>query len=113
MKVFAILEVDEKRLAETGNTFENEMQWTEESGISLVEYQNYDECSEYEYQAFIWDSREQKMISDGRPMHTEELCRSRLNERIREKLMPSYMDTNKVQICKRTITVVIGKWEVI
>ncbi|MCI9077609.1 MAG: hypothetical protein HFH68_01625 [Lachnospiraceae bacterium] len=39
MKIVAVLEVDEKKLAETGHSFEEEMGWAEQSGIILKEYQ--------------------------------------------------------------------------
>ena len=38
MKIIAILNVDEEKLAETGNDFESEMGWVEESGITLERY---------------------------------------------------------------------------
>lgn len=61
MKVIAILEIDEGKLAGTGHSFEEEMNWAAQSGIFLKEYQEMDKCSGYEYAAFVWNTKEENM----------------------------------------------------
>ena len=50
MRVIAVLDVDEERLAKTGNDFNDRMGRLGRIGITLREYTKMDGISEYEYE---------------------------------------------------------------
>ena len=56
MRVIAVLDVDEERLAKTGNDFNDRMGRLGRIGITLREYTKMDGISEYEYAAFVWNT---------------------------------------------------------
>ncbi len=111
MKVIAVLEVDERKLAETGNSFEEEMGWAAQSGIILKEYKEADKASEYEYAAFVWNTDKQEYEQAGRPVHTEMLCRSRFNEYAEKGWFTKRYDASKVVFKKRLVSVLCSGWE--
>lgn len=111
MKIIAVLDIDEKKLGETGCSFEDEMGWTVKSGIYLKEYQESSMCSEYEYAAFVWDTDTRKYVQVTKPVATGLLCKNRYEERLREgQVLPSY-DTDSVVFRKRLVSTVLGGWE--
>lgn len=110
-KILAILDINEEMLEKTGHTFEDEMMWLSESGISMNKYKDISGYKDYEYQAFAWDIIMKKMVPINYPTHTEELCKARLNEEINSGYFPSYLDPNKVQIRKRLVHTFFEYWE--
>ncbi len=84
MKVIAILEIDEGKLAGTGHSFEEEMNWAAQSGIFLKEYQEMDKCSGYEYAAFVWNTKEEKYVKVTRTVTTKFLCKNRYRKYVKE-----------------------------
>ena len=111
MRVIAVLEINEKKLSETGHSFEEEMDWVAQSGITLKEYQETSRCSAYEYAAFVFDTSTREYVQVGNPVATELLCKNRYEERVMEKqLLPSY-DTDKVVFRKRLVSALYSGWE--
>lgn len=107
MRVVAILEIDKEKLAESGGSFEHEMRWVEQSGIRMVEYQ--EQKGEYEYASFLWSRSRGRYEQVNRAVHTELLCRNRLQEYI-IKGCKDY-DTSKVIFKKRLVSILCGGWE--
>lgn len=111
MRVIAILEVDQEKLAETGHTLEDEMGWIAQSGISMVSHEEIKPSSEYEYAAFAWNTKEQKYEQLGRAVMTERLCRERFREYAEKGWFMDSYDTNRVVFKKRLTVVLQTKWE--
>lgn len=111
MRVIAVLEVDEDKLAEMEHSFEDEMKWAADSGITLKEYTEADKCSEYEYAAFVWNTEKQKYDQVQRPVITEALSRARYEEYVRKGWFGEHYDTSKVIFKKRFVSVLCGAWE--
>lgn len=111
MKVIATLEIDEKKLAETDHSFEEEMNWAAQSGIFLKEYQEMDKCSGYEYAAFVWNTKEEKYVQVTRAVTTKILCRNRYKEYVKERNILPDCDTGNVVFRKRLVSTVCAKWE--
>lgn len=115
MKIFAILEVDEEMLAQTGHSFEDEMGWIKQSGISLIESVREKEQTgngrAYEYAAFAWNKESEKYEQIGRPVTTEELCRKRFKECVDKNWLMKCYDTGKVMFRKRIYAIFEGTWE--
>ena len=111
MKVIAVLEVDEEKLAETGHSFEDEIKWSADSGITLTKYVEADKCSEYEYVAFAWNDVEKRYEQMGRPVITERLCRARFNEYVEKGWFACCYDTSRVVFKKRLVSVICTNWE--
>ena len=63
MRVIAVLDVDEERLAKTGNDFNDRMGRLGRIGITLREYTKMDGISEYEYAAFVWNTHNSSSCS--------------------------------------------------
>lgn len=111
MKMFAILEVDEKALEKTGHSFEEEMGWVEQSGITLKGYQEAGKCGEYEYAMFAWNTRTEQYEPTGRPMANEWLARDRFYEYVQKGWFNKVYDTNKAVMKRRMITTLKEEWE--
>lgn len=111
MKIVAVLDVDEKVLAETGHSFEEEIGCASQSGIVLKEYAEADKCSEYEYAAFAWNIKEQKYEQVGRPVMTEQLCRARYEEHADNGWFMSHYDAEKTMFKKRLVSTLYSEWE--
>ena len=111
MRVIAVLDVDEERLAKTGNDFNDRMGRLGRIGITLREYTKMDGISEYEYAAFVWNTELQGYEQAGRPVNTEMLCRSRFKEYAEKGWFTKRYDTSKVVFKKRLVSVLYAKWE--
>lgn len=111
MRVIAVLEVDEEKLAELEHTFEDEMKWVVDSGITLKEYMEADKCSEYEYAAFAWNTEKQRYDQMQRPLITEALSRARYEEYVRKGWFNDCYDISKVIFKKRLVSVICEEWE--
>lgn len=111
MKVIAVLEIDEGKLAGTGHSFEEEMGWAAQSGILLKEYQKMDKCSWYEYAAFVWNTKEEKYVKVTRAVTTKFLCKNRYREYVKEGNVPSDCDTDNVVFRQRLVSTVCTGWE--
>lgn len=110
MKVLGIFEVDEARLAETGHTFDEEMGWVAQSGITLIQSVKTTRES-YEYAAFVWNTRNEAYEQIGRSVETELLCRNRLKEYVDKGLVMDCYDTSKVVFMKRNMAIFEDVWE--
>jgi len=111
MRVVAILDIDEERLAETGNSFNDRMGRLERIGITLRVYTKLEGIGEYEYAAFVWNTDKQEYEQAGRPVHTESLCRSRFNEYAEKSWFTKSYDASKVIFKKRLVSVLCSGWE--
>lgn len=111
MKVIAILEIDEGKLAGTGHSFEEEMGWTAQSGIILKEYQEMDTCGEYEYAAFAWNTKKEKYVQITRAVTTKILCRNCYREYVKEGIVLPDCDMGNVVFRKRLVSTVCTGWE--
>lgn len=111
MKVIAVLEVDEEKLAELEHTFEDEIKMSADSGITLERYIEADKCSEYEYAAFCWNTEKKRYDQMQRPLLTEALSRARYEEYVRKGWFNDYYDTSKVVFKKRLVSVICEEWE--
>ncbi|MDE5824332.1 MAG: hypothetical protein K2H91_06580 [Lachnospiraceae bacterium] len=60
MRIIAVLDADEKKLAWTGHSFEEEIGWAVELGITLTSYTDAEKCSTYEYAAFAWNKEKEE-----------------------------------------------------
>lgn len=78
--------------------------------MSEAEVQKY---SDDEYQAFLWNSREQKYKPIGRPVGGQLLCKRRLDETVLQKYIADFedYDTSKYKICKRTVYSITTDWK--
>lgn len=110
MRILGIFEVDEQRLGEAGRTFDEEMMSADRPGITLIQSAEINDTS-YEYAAFVWNTRNESYEQIGRPVGTEMICRSRLQERISNGWLNNDYDTSKTKIERRTITMFAGEWE--
>lgn len=111
MRIIAILDVDEKKLIETGHSFEYELGWVNESGIRLKEYKEVDDCSEFEYAAFVWNVEKHKYEQIGRSMATKLLCENRYQEAVGKGLIQPQYDTKNVLYRKRRVSTIYEHWE--
>lgn len=111
MKIVAVLDVDEKLLAETGNSFEEEMEWVVQSGITLSNYCAADKCSEYEYAAFCWNTKSKMYEQMGRPVMNERLCKARYKEFVDKGWFNECYDIAKVIFKRRLVSVLYADWE--
>lgn len=110
MRIIAVLDVDEDKLAQTGHSFEEEMGWAVESGITLTSYTDVENCSTCEYAAFVWNKEKEEYAQIGRGVTTEQLCRNRFKERVEKgQLAPCY-DYGNVMYKKRSISELYGDW---
>ncbi|MDE7433331.1 MAG: hypothetical protein K2N34_15660 [Lachnospiraceae bacterium] len=110
MRIIAVLDVDEKKLAQTGHSFEEEIGWAVQSGITLTSYTDAEKCSTYEYAAFAWNKKKKEYVQIGRAVTTEQLCRNRFKERVEKgQLAPCY-DSGNVIYKKRSITELYSDW---
>lgn len=109
MRIIAVLEVDKAKLTKTGGSFEDEMRWTERSGIRMVEYQ--EQKGEYEYASFLWSRSRGRYEQVNRAVQTEQLCRNRLQEYISKGWLNEDYDTSKVVFKRRTIAMFVSEWE--
>lgn len=110
MKVLGIFEVDEAKLAETGHTFDEEMGWVAQSGITLIQSVKATRES-YEYAAFVWNTRREEYEQIGRPVETELLCRNRFKEYVDKGWLMDCYDTSKVVFKKRNTVMFEDIWE--
>lgn len=113
MRIIAVLDVDEAKLAETGHSFEEEMGWAAQSGIILREFADMEKCGEYEYAAFAWNTQANGYEQMGRAVLSEELCRNRFDEYMRKGWFRSCYNPEKVIFKKRLVSTVHTKWEAI
>lgn len=111
MRVVAILDINEERLAETGNSFNDRMGHLGRIGIQLREYMELDKISECEYAAFVWDVESQRYEQMGRPVHSESLCRARFNEYVEKGWFTKRYDISRVVFKKRLVSVLYAGWE--
>lgn len=109
MRIIAVLDVDEEKLARTGHSFEEEMGWAAESGITLTSYTNAEKCSTYEYAVFVWN-KEKEYAQIGRTVITEQLCRNRFKERVEKRQLASCYDSGNVIYKKRSISELHDDW---
>lgn len=110
MKVLGIFEVDEKKLAETGHTFDEEMGRVAQFGITLIQSVKTTKES-YEYAAFVWNTRSETYEQIGRPVGVELLCRNRFKEYVDKGWVMDYYDTSKVVFMKRNTAMFEDIWE--
>lgn len=96
MRVIAVLEVDEEKMAELEHILEDEMKLAVYPGIILKGYKEADKCSEYEYAAFVWNTKTKRYDQVQRPLITEALSRARYEEYVRKGWFNDYYDTSKV-----------------
>lgn len=101
MRIIAVLDVDEEKLVRTGHSFEEEMGWAAESGITLTSYTDAEKCSTYEYAAFAWNKEKEEYAQIGRDVTTEQLCRNRFKERVEKRQLAPCYDSGNV-IYKKT-----------
>lgn len=111
MKVIAVLEVDEKLLAETGQNFEDEMMWAAQSGIRLVDSRMVKD--DYEYAAFVWNKELGEYEQVGRPVISEMLAINRCQAYLKNGWFCQKYDTNRVVFKRRIVSEFCGKWEAI
>lgn len=111
MRVVAILDIDEERLTETGNSFNDRMGRLGRIGITLREYTKLEGISEYEYVAFVWNTDKQEYEQAGLPVHTESLCRNRFHEYTKKSWFTKSYDVSKVIFKKRLVSVLYAGWE--
>ncbi len=107
--MIAILEVDKEKLAESGNSFKQEMRLMEQSGIKLIECQ--EQKVEYEYASFLWSRSRGRYEQVNRAVHREQLCRNRLQEYISNGWLNIDYDTNRAVFKKRKVTMFVSEWE--
>ena len=110
MRIMAVLEVDEDKLSQTGHSFEEEMGWAVQSGITLTSYTDAEKCSTYEYAAFAWNKEKEEYAQIGRPVMTEQLCRNRFKEHVEKGWLASCYDSGNVIYKKRSISELYGDW---
>lgn len=110
MKIIAVIDVDEAKLAKTGHSFKEEMERTIQSGITLTGYTDAEKCSTYEYAAFSWNKEKEEYSQIGRAVATEQLCRNRFSERIERSLLAPCYDPENVIFQKRSISELYGNW---
>lgn len=110
MRIIAVLDVDEKKLAQTGHSFEEEIGWAVQSGITLTSYTDAEKCSTYEYAAFAWNKEKEEYAQIGRAVMTEQLCRNRFKERVEKGQLASCYDSGNVIYKKRSISELYGDW---
>lgn len=65
----------------------------------------------YDYQAFVFDTRKNEYVPEGRPVEGKILCKARLEEKINKGWLPDYLDSSKTVIKKRKVTITYGEWE--
>lgn len=111
MKIIAILDVDEKKLEETGHTFEEEMGWASQSGITLKKYEDITKSGEYEYAAFAWNKNLKTYEQMGRAVISEQLCRNRYEEYVNNGCFQPCYDPAKVMFQRRLIATIYEPWE--
>ena len=112
MKVIALLEVDEKLLAETGQDFEKEMMtWAAQSRIRLVDSRAVKD--DYEYAAFIWNKNLEAYEQVGRPVMSEMLAINRCQAYLKNGWFCQKYDTNRVVFKRRIVSEFYGRWEAI
>lgn len=111
MRIIAVLDVDEKKLSQTGHSFEEEMGWAAPSGITLSSYTDARKCSTYEYAAFAWNTEKEEYAQTGRAVMTEQLCRNRFKERVEKGWLAPCYDPEKVVFKRRSISELYGGWE--
>ncbi len=104
MKVLGIFEVDETKLTETGHTFDEEMEWAAQSGITLIQSIKTTRES-YEYAAFAWNTKSEAYEQIGRPTEVELLCRNRFKEYVDKGWVMDCYDTSRVIFKKRLVSV--------
>lgn len=110
MKVLGIFEVDEKKLAETGHTFDEEIGRAAQYGITLIQSVKTTRES-YEYAAFVWNTRREEYEQIGRPVQTEMLCRNRFKECVDKGWLMDCYDASKVVFKKRNMVMFEDIWE--
>ena len=110
MRIIAVLDVDEEKLVRTGHSFEEEMGWAAESGITLTSYTDAEKCSTYEYAAFAWNKEKEEYAQIGRAVTTEQLCRNRFKERVEKRQLTPCYDSGNVIYKKRSISELHGDW---
>lgn len=113
MRIIAVLDVDEEKLAETGHSFEEEMGWAAQSGITLREFVNAEKCGDYEYAAFVWNKELNGYEQTGRAVLSEKLCRGRFEEYVRGGWFQSCYDTERAIFRKRLVSTIYAKWEAV
>lgn len=113
MRIIAVLDVDEKKLAETGHSFEEEMGWVAQSGIALREFAKAEKCGEYEYAAFAWNTELNGYEQMGRAVLSELLCRNRFEEYVKKGWFRPCYNPEKVLFKKRLVSTIHTKWEAI
>lgn len=111
MRVIAVLEVDEEKMAELEHILEDEMKLATYPGIILKGYKEADKCSEYEYAAFVWNTKTKRYDQVQRPLITEALSRARYEEYVRKGWFNDYYDTSKVVFKKRLVSAICEEWE--
>lgn len=110
MKVLGVFEVDKKKLAETGHTFDEEMRLVAQPGITLIQSVKTTRES-YEYAAFVWNIRSESYEQIGRPVGVELICRNRFKEYVDKGLIMDCYDTSKVVFMKRNTAMFEDIWE--
>lgn len=111
MKILAVLDVDEEKIAETGHSFGEEMGWLAQSGITLNSYTEAGEYITYEYAAFALNTDTKEYIQIGRAVMTEQLCRNRFQELADDDALAPCYDTDCVVIKRRLVSGFNGEWE--
>lgn len=112
MMILAVLNVDKEKLTETGHSFEDEMGWLAQSGITLSSYTEANRCDLYEYAAFAWDTEKKEYVRIGRAVTTIQLCQNRLQERINKGLLAPCIDFGNIVFKKRLVSEYYSNWEV-
>ena len=83
---------------------------TDIPAMSETEMQEY---SDNEYQAFLWNFREQKYKPIGRPVSSQLNCKGRLEENISQGYIPHLedYDVTRYKICTRTVYPIATDWK--
>lgn len=113
MRVVALLEVDEKILTESGQSFCEEMGWAAQSGINLLEYKKIAGDGDYEYAAFVWNKGKREYEQAGRPVGSVMLAINRYQAYAKNGWFCRDYDTNNVVFKRRLVSVLCGEWEAI
>ncbi|MFG6324450.1 MAG: hypothetical protein K1W41_24690 [Lachnospiraceae bacterium] len=111
MMILAVLNVDKEKLTETGHSFEDEMGWLAQSGITLSSYTEAGAYITYEYAAFVLNTDTKEYTQIGRPVMTEQLCRNRFQELTDGDAPDPCYDTACVVIKRRLVSEFNGEWD--
>ncbi len=112
MKIIALLEVDEAKLAAMGAGKEGKINRCADLDAVILEHEVVGAGS-YEYAAFIWNKKLSRYEQAGRAVGTELLARNRCQEYLKNGWFSNNYDTDRVLFMRRITTEFHGRWEAI